>query len=154
MLRWPAYDPRFIPALCDRGYRQWSQHGINAFCRISSNWELDSFQNLCQSFELIRLDFYRYLQVSHFFLKEIRGPNPEKPSKITQIFIDVYKGESNKGIIGKLYKGITSMYKSQTIYVRQCWEREIRMEMPEGVWLHIWETQCTSANSLTWRDFC
>ncbi len=65
-----------------------------------------------------------YFQVCHIFLKEIRGPNSENPSKTTQIFKDAYKGESNKGIIGKW--GFHLNDQISTNYIRQHWEREIR----------------------------
>lgn len=119
ILGWPAYNPHFTPATYDHRYRQRAQYGITALCRIVLNGELDSFQNLCQLFDLNRQDFYRYLHVRHFFLKEIRGPNPEIPSRMIQIFIDAYKGVSTKGVIGKLYVAIIVMNKNSTDYVRQ-----------------------------------
>ena len=104
-------------------------------------------------YELGKEDFYRYLQIQHFFFKEIQPPDPAEPSIITQIFVDTYKAKNMKGIIGKLYEGFSLINKNLTNYIRERWEKEINMVISEDVWLQIWETQSFSTNSLFWRDF-
>ncbi len=52
-----------------------------------------------------------------------------------------------------MYKAITSMNKHSTDYVRQRWERDLGLEIMVEDWTHAWETQCSTTNSLTWRDF-
>lgn len=140
VLSWPAYDPRFLPASQDYRFRQWARRGITAFCQILTNGRFNSFEDLCQVYELGKEDFYRYLQIQHFFLKEIRPPDPAEPSVITQIFVDAYKSKNMKGIIGKLYKGFSLMNKNSTNYIRERWEKETNMVISEDVWLQIWET--------------
>lgn len=107
LLSWPAYDPDFTPASQDSRYKQWSQNGITAFCRIVTNWNLDSFQNLCQIYELDKTDFYRYLQLRSYFWKEVKGSNPKELSTLTTIFVDAYNSGNNKGIISRLWFFIT-----------------------------------------------
>lgn len=34
LLRWPAHDPEFTPALLDHRYKQWTYYGITAVCKI------------------------------------------------------------------------------------------------------------------------
>ena len=68
LLRWPAYDPDFIPALQDHRYRQWVYYGITAICKTAETGEFKSFNNLCQTYGLGRQDFYRYLQLRDYFL--------------------------------------------------------------------------------------
>ena len=82
VLFWPAYNP----ALYDYRYRQWSIGGITALCKMVSNGEFDSFQKLCDSFDLGKQDFFRYLQIRHFYMKEVKGPNPVPFSGLTQFF--------------------------------------------------------------------
>lgn len=53
------------------------------------------------------------------------------------------KGERNKRILGKPYNVTT---------IEQRWEKEMKIGTPEA-WLHTWETQCTTTNSLTCREF-
>ena len=88
VLSWPAFHPHFPPALQDHRYKQWTKRGITSFCRIIKNGNLKSFEDLRQSYELGKEDFYRYLQIRHFFLKTIKTPNLTEPSKIIQIFIE------------------------------------------------------------------
>ena len=154
VLSWPAFHPHFPPALQDHRYKQWTKRGITSFCRIIKNGNLKSFEDLRQSYELGKEDFYRYLQIRHFFLKTIKTPNLTEPSKIIQIFIEAYDSKSTKGITGKLYKSFTLLNKNSTDYIRQRWEKEANIVIPEETWLQIWKNQSTSTNSYFWRDFC
>lgn len=90
LLNWPAYDPHLLPASQDHRFRQWATQGITSLCRIITEGNLNSFEDLRQSYELDKEDFYRYLQFRHFFLEEIRSPDSVEPSTIIQIFIDAY----------------------------------------------------------------
>lgn len=87
--------------------------------------------------DLNRQDFYWYLQVQHFLWTEIRSSSDSDGnfSKLIQTFIDAYQGENIKGVIGKLYSAISSVNKNSTDYVRQGWEKYMKMEIPEEVWL-------------------
>lgn len=109
LLSWPAYDPHFLRASQDHRFRQWATWGITSLCQIITEGNRNSFEDLHRSYELDKEDFYRYLQIHHFFLEEIRSPDSMEPSTMTQIFIDAYSSKNTKGIIGRLYKGFTSM---------------------------------------------
>ena len=62
-----AFHPHFPPALQDHRYKQWTKRGIASFCRIIKNGNLNSFEDLRQSYDLGKEDFYRYLQNFFFF---------------------------------------------------------------------------------------
>lgn len=46
----------------------------------------------------------------------MRPPDPTEPSRITQILIDAYESKNMKGVIGKLYKGLSVMNKNLRNY--------------------------------------
>lgn len=154
LLSWPAFDPRFLPATQDHRYKQWAQRGITSLCLMTTKGKFNTFEGLCQTFELGKEDFYRYLQVRHYFLKEVGRTDSVEPSKITQMFINAYNSTNTKGTIGKLYKGLTSMNKNSTIYIKQRWERDLNIVVAEEDWDQAWETRCSTTNSFFWRDFC
>lgn len=134
VLNWPAYHPGFLPALQDHKFRLWAKRGITSFCRIIQNRELISFSDLCPTYEVGKEDFYRYLQVRSFFMQEIRNPDLAIDSGIIQIFIDAYSSQSTKGTIGKLYKSLMARNKNSTEYIRQRWEKETNLIIPEEIW--------------------
>lgn len=59
LLKWPAYDPDYKPALYDFRYRQWVFAGLTSLCLIVESWTLDSFDHLCQTYGLSKQDFFR-----------------------------------------------------------------------------------------------
>ncbi len=90
ILRWVEHDLQFKPAGLDLRFKQWSLQGITSFCLISTENELESFQQLSHKYNLEKQDFFRYLQVRHYFNKNIRDPE-DAGSSIVQIFVDTYK---------------------------------------------------------------
>lgn len=52
-----------------------------------------------------------------------------------------YNSGSNKGLVSKLYHGITSLNKDTTDYLKQQWDKELDIEITEDMWLNAWETQ-------------
>jgi len=99
-------------------------------------------------------EFYRYLQLRDYFCKKVKGCNPAEPPAIIHIFMDAYNSGNIKGLISKLYHSITSLKRDSTDYVKQRWEKELNIVITEDMWLNAWETQSSSTNSWTWRDFC
>lgn len=71
-----------------------------------------------------------------------------------EVFIDAYNSKNTKGIVGRLYKAITSMNKSSTDYIKERWEKELNVVITEDMWTKAWETQSTTTSSFFWRDFC
>ena len=109
------------------------------------------FNNLCETFGLDRQDFFRYLQLRDYFSKTLKG---HTPSAVTQTFVDAYNSGNNKGIVSKLYRGLTTVKMDTTDYVKQRWEKELGIKITREMWLNAWKTQFSSTNSKTWRDFC
>ena len=94
--------------------------------------------------------FFIITDRSAIFLKIIKTPNLAEPSKIIPIFIDAYDSKSTKGITGELSKSFTLLNKNSTDYIRQCWESEANIVIPEETWLQIWKNRSTFTNSYFW----
>lgn len=58
VLRWVAFDPDFKPASADGRFQLWYRLGITSFSSISSKGELDSFQEISDTYGLEKLDFF------------------------------------------------------------------------------------------------
>ncbi len=114
ILRWVEHDLQFKPARLDLRFKQWSLQGITSFCLISTENELESFQQLSHKYNLEKQDFFRYLQVRHYFNKNIRDPE-DAGSTIVQIFVDSYKKKVNKKLISIIYSCLMS-----TKNIQQC----------------------------------
>lgn len=67
LLRSLAHDPNFKPASQDLRYRQWIRHGITLYSSLVKDGELVNFQFMYGKYGLERQDFYRYLQMRHYY---------------------------------------------------------------------------------------
>lgn len=154
LLRWPAYDPNFKPASQDLRFKQWIREGITSYSSLVKNGELVDFQYMSEKYGLERQDFYRYLQIRHYFVKEVKGSSKEELSVVTQMFIKAYNSGPTRQIIGALYLSILLMKNNSTDCIKQKWERELDIEISSEEWTLIIHTQMTTTNSQSWRDFC
>lgn len=71
-LRWLGYDTEFKPNSLDSRFRYWANQGITAYCTMIEKNTLHNFQMLKRKYNLQNYDFYRYLQLRQYYLKEIR----------------------------------------------------------------------------------
>jgi hypothetical protein len=61
-------------------------------------WEVNSFDDLFQTYGLAKQDFYRYLQLD-YFCKEVKCSDSREPPIITPILIYAYNSGPAKGLI-------------------------------------------------------
>lgn len=150
-LRWPAYDTDFTPAKNDSSFKRWCNKGITAYWKISSEKGLDTFQQLSDSYNLGKDDFFRYLQLRHHFNANISKSQDRKP--LINIFLDACKGKLSKKQISKTYSVLQKEKKLSTIYIKLKWEKEAKIDIPEEDWLNICKTIATTSSSDLWREF-
>uniref|UniRef100_A0A669ELI9 Reverse transcriptase domain-containing protein n=1 Tax=Oreochromis niloticus TaxID=8128 RepID=A0A669ELI9_ORENI len=153
LLKWPAYDPDFLPASHDSRFRQWVWRGITAGCSVIVKSKIMAFDTLCKTYDLEKQDFFRYLQLRDYIGKRLKSC-VRGDFSIVNIFTDAYDSGSNRALISKLYKCMTKLKGVSTIYIKQKWEKEMDIVITEDGWACIWETQFATTNSNMWREFC
>uniref|UniRef100_A0A3Q0RGC2 Uncharacterized protein n=1 Tax=Amphilophus citrinellus TaxID=61819 RepID=A0A3Q0RGC2_AMPCI len=153
VLRWPAHDLDFEQAPMDRSFIQWEKQGITMICLLIDNLELIDFKTVCERYTLNCQDFYRYLQLHHYYTKDIKGSLKGNISTLTQMFIKAYKSKLNKKIIGGLYRNINELRGHSTSYIKEKWEKELDIIITHEDWAIKIDTQNTTTNSQVWRDF-
>ena len=80
-IRWVGHDTDFKPNGMDSRFKYWTSMGITTFCNIMEKNTLQSFQALKEKYNLENLDFFRYLQVRQYFMKEVRGKELQTQTK-------------------------------------------------------------------------
>lgn len=115
ILKWIAYDSKFKPAKYDTGFKQWTNRGITAWCVLMKKRQLESFQNIKEKYDLNKHDFYKYLQLRNYFLKEIKMDPSGEMNGVIQTIINAYK-ETKVRIISRLYKKLI-INKHSTEYI-------------------------------------
>lgn len=91
ILRWPAYDPEFLPAIQDASFRHWALCGLTAVCTMYKKSNLMPFDALCELYSLDKHDYFRYLQLRNYVTKRIQNTTIEEFSSFVNIFISAYK---------------------------------------------------------------
>lgn len=152
ILRWVKYDTEFAPAGLDGRFKHWTNSGITSYCIISSTDGLVTFKKLMDTYNLGKEDFFRYLQLRSHFDKPIK-PIGEKGRDLISVFIDVYKGNTNRKLISRLYSCLQLDKGLSTMYVKKRWEKEANIMISEDDWLNICRTQSTTSSSGLWREF-
>lgn len=61
---------------------------MTAFCTITENGQLRSFQDLKDRSALRNQDLFRYFQLREYYNKEIRRENPNDVSTVIEIMIN------------------------------------------------------------------
>lgn len=153
LLLWPACDPSFGPAMNDNSFAQWVNKGVTALCLLVDIREFIDFKTMSDRYGLGRHDFYRYLQLRHYFDKNVKGSLLNNVSGITQMFTKVYNSKLSKKIIGELYRHIVELQGHTTNYVKRKWETELGIVISPEKWTNIINTQITTTASQQWRDF-
>ena len=69
VLRWVAFDSNFKSAEYDKGFKQWVDKGVTAWCTLKKDGALESFQNMKDIYSLDKREFYRYLQLRDYYKK-------------------------------------------------------------------------------------
>lgn len=151
-LSWIAYDPEFVPARLDGTFKLWSLRGITSFCSLATNRGFQSYKTVSDTYGLAKHDFYRYLQVRDYYNKMLLF-REENEYNLIQIFHDAYKKKDPKKLVSKIYGSIQASKNHSTLYIKQNWERESGSQISEDSWLGICESQATSANSRSLREF-
>lgn len=153
ILIWPRYEPDFKAAGDGGGFIQWERQGLTALCLVGNNRELSDFKTMSDRFGFTPHDFYRYLQLRHYFDKNVKGLLASNLSGITQMFIRADNTKLSRKIIGELYRHIAELRGHSTDYVKAKWEKELGIAIDPEKWINIINTQITTTASHTWRDF-
>ena len=152
LLIWPSLSPEFIPGKLDKTFETWKDLGITAMCTLIEGQHFKSFEQLKREFNLENDDFFRYLQIRHFYDSEIKKGLSVESNEIIQVVTGAYKQIPSK-IVSKLYRGLQQQHGRNTLYVKSKWETEMDVELSESDWHSIWVTQHSSTNSKGWREF-
>lgn len=152
ILRWCAYDSDFTPNKYDHRFKTWISKGLTNYNSFVHKGELQSFETLKQKNGLSAEDFFRYLQVRHYFSQNIKIPSPDQG--LLQTFIQLIQSMSLTKIISKLYNGMLRSKGESTNYVKKKWEREGNFTITDKDWEHVCQIQWTSTGSNVWREFC
>lgn len=152
VLRWVPFDSKFEPAKSGKGFQQWSVRGMTAWCTLIREGQLPMFGELKDEYGLDDKEFFMYLQLRDYYIKEIKGKVPREMNGVVQLMINKYNGE-RIGVVSGVYQKLMDDEKHTTDCIREKWEREFGIEITGEDWTRMWRTHYLSTNSRIWREF-
>ena len=109
ILTWPIYEPDFELAVEGGGFTQWERRGFTSLCLLVENRAHIDFKTMSERWGFTGQDFYRYLQLRHYFHKNVKRLIPRNLTGITKMFIKAYNKKMSRKIIGELYSYIVEL---------------------------------------------
>uniref|UniRef100_A0A8C9XT72 Reverse transcriptase domain-containing protein n=1 Tax=Sander lucioperca TaxID=283035 RepID=A0A8C9XT72_SANLU len=153
ILKWCAYDSDFTPNQYDDRFKNWILKGLTDYYSFVHKGAIQSFESLQRKHGLGSADFFRYLQIRHYFNQKLKVNLNNLGFVGTFISLTTNSGAHNK-IISRLYNSILRCKKDNTLYVKTRWEKEGNLRITEECWEHICKIQWVSTGSNVWREFC
>ena len=116
-------------------------------------WALRSFESIQKEYGLEQRDFYRYLQLRHYFNHNLSGVLKVEASDLMRVFLTAAGSPNCCRVISRLYRGLQQNTTENTIYVKDKWQTEGNFTITEEEWEKtcegLWETTCSN----TWREY-
>lgn len=119
-------------------------------CTLIKNGKIMSFQDLKERYGLGNEDFFRYLQLRDYLIKEIQCTTTS--DGVLEVMIQTYNGSKFRAI-SELYQHLRGCKADSTMYIKERWEKKLNIDITTEEWLNMCQTQCTTTNSRTWREF-
>ena len=151
LLKWIAFDKEFTPGISDARFKQWTEMGITAICKVIQKGEMRNFQDLKNTYGLENQDLFRFLQMRDFYIKRIKK-NTDEIHPIVKMFVQSYNDVIPKAV-SILYSCLMEAKNDSTLYVKAKWEKELSEDIPDDMWFNMWKIHQTTTQSHGWREF-
>lgn len=146
-------NPDFLPGCEDPGFKVWSIHGLKKLGDLFKDQILLSFQQLQQQFGLFnQADFYRFLQIRDFIVKDTT-----LTSNNTTSFVEkALSLQIRKKHITVFYKALNSNFSPSTRNTKQAWEKDLGVAIDDADWQEVWShamniSACNRTKSIQFR---
>ena len=153
ILRWCAFDTDFSPNSLDSRFKTWIKGGLTTYYTFVNKGTLKSFELLQQEHGLQRQDFYRYLQVRHYFQENIARAIEGQKTGILEVFKGANNSSICKKVVSRLYHGLRQASPDNTLYIKEKWEKEGGLPISEEDWECLCRLQWGTTCSNTWREY-
>ncbi len=119
VILWCAYDTEFVPNRSENRFQTWITTGLTNYYTFVHKGAFQSFESLQRKYGLERNDFYRYLQVQHYFNQNLDVVLETEETGIMKIFLSIYKSTTCSNIISRMYNAILQSKSENTLYIKE-----------------------------------
>lgn len=154
LLKWCAYDTNFLPNRSDDRFKKWTTKGLTSYFTFFHKGAFQNFGSLQEKHELEKNDFFRYLQVRHYFNQNLTAALEPEELGILKLVLSASKSTTCSKIISKLYKAILQCKSENSLYIKKKWEKEGNFNISDENWQRICAIQWSSTSFSMWREFC
>lgn len=91
LLRWCAYDSNFLQIRFDDRFKKWTTKGLTNYYTFVHRGAFQIFGSLQRKYDLEKSDFFRYLQVRHYFVRNLSTALKTEELGILKLFLSASK---------------------------------------------------------------
>lgn len=138
----PAYDH-------PESFQEWTQHNLSTLGDFLVDSKFTTFSSLKARFHIPDSEFYRFLQIRHFFQQHYPTPSEEN----TTLYEDLcHAAPRQRGLISQIYKLLESAEDIPTLKYRSQWDQELNLDQDAIDWDRGWLNIRKCSKSLTIRE--
>lgn len=144
--------PDFLPGSLDQGFRTWYTHGLARLGDLFAGQTLLSFQQIQQRYGLHKNEFFRYLQIRHFVVKDTTLTTNSAASSVESAL----SSQISRKHITIFYKALISNLPPISQPTKEAWERDLGVSIDDATWREVWAhamdiSVCNRAKSIQFR---
>ncbi len=146
-------NPDFLPGCKDQGFKVWSTKGLKKIGDLFKGQILLSFQQLQQQCGLFNQgDFYRYLQIRDFIVKNTTLMTNNTTSCVEKAL----SLQIRKKCITVFYRALNSNSPHTSQTTKQAWEKDLGIAIDDADWREVWSqamniSVCNRTKSIQFR---
>lgn len=126
---------------------------ITGYWALSDKKVLKSYSQLSETCNLQRHDLFSYLQLRHYFDKNMHFMEEEEAG-LSKLLLKCCKGNAPKKQISKVYTCLQATRNLSSTYIRKSWKKEADILISEDDWLNIFKNaKCKDPDkAVCWKN--
>ncbi len=125
-------NPDLPPSIGCSLFAKWRENGIHQIQHLFTENKLKSFADLRSEYEILKQDFYKYLQIRHL-INTLKGEQ-HLSLGLTNLEEILVKSKSLKGKISVIYSALIDHYSSSLTPLRNTWQKNMGCVFDEDQW--------------------
>lgn len=128
-------NPDLLPQNVGSNFVGWHKVGIIRIYDLYEDGAFKSFESLKKQYGISNKDFYKYLQVRHYVMKEAKSLTFS--TNLCQLEKFLLQNKEHKHFISKFYSEIYNLNVDRLAWLRKLWETLLKCEIDTQLWDRI-----------------
>uniref|UniRef100_A0A3P9C5G3 Reverse transcriptase domain-containing protein n=1 Tax=Maylandia zebra TaxID=106582 RepID=A0A3P9C5G3_9CICH len=125
-------NPDLLPQNIGSSFVGWHKVGVKRFYDLFKHGEFKSFESLKSQYSMSKTEFYKYLQLRNYVLKNAKTLRISTASfRLEKFFLD---NREHKHFVSKFYSEIYALIEDKLAWLRKSWGTLLKCEIDIQAW--------------------